>query len=307
MGYDLMTVNRYPVTPYGDDQGMYPALYDLVQLLKAPRATFVRFRDRPVRHAITWYGTFLALATTLSLILWYARVGASSGPWGENIYGNTHALTWQVIVPFLVATAGMLLFCLVVHALVYLCGGRGGFRKTLAAVLYAATPVLLISWIPLTLPAPVVTLTIFAAAFTWSVILAIAGLSLLHELSLWRAVLPVIVVLITLVLVLFILFAQQSHCSSCERYRAITAGCSGGDIRVTYLGGMYGEELQRVTVSINGVQRSSLVNESGRLLLPGTEVIYPGPFAGTSRVLVVGIYPGRQQVLADYALTCSEG
>jgi len=78
------------------------------------------------------------------------------------------------------------------HIWVYLLGGRKGLRQTTKAVLYGATPCLILGWL-----APVNVLV----APIWSILLVIAGLIELHELSPGRSIIAVILAILVPVIV----------------------------------------------------------------------------------------------------------
>lgn len=78
------------------------------------------------------------------------------------------------------------------HIWVYLLGGRKGLRQTTKAVLYGATPCLILGWL-----APVNVLI----APIWSILLVIAGLIELHELSPGRSIIAVILAILVPVIV----------------------------------------------------------------------------------------------------------
>jgi len=78
------------------------------------------------------------------------------------------------------------------HIWTYLLGGRKGLRQTTKAVLYGATPCLILGWL-----APVNVLI----APIWSVLLIIGGLIELHELSPGRSIIAVILAILVPIIV----------------------------------------------------------------------------------------------------------
>ena len=78
------------------------------------------------------------------------------------------------------------------HIWTYLLGGRKGLRQTTKAVVYGATPCLILGWL-----APVNVLI----APIWSVLLIIGGLIELHELSPGRSIIAVILAILVPVIV----------------------------------------------------------------------------------------------------------
>ena len=104
-----------------------------------------------------------------------------------------------VIIPLLLLfSAGLLIFGLVFHLLVYASGGREGMERTLAVLLYAATPLLLTLWIfeiiwMFQVP---VSPFIFPVFILWPVILAVIGIRVVHDISVFRASVPFFLLLI---------------------------------------------------------------------------------------------------------------
>jgi len=78
------------------------------------------------------------------------------------------------------------------HIWTYLLGGKKGLRQTTKAVLYGATPCLILGWL-----APVNVLI----APIWSVLLVIGGLVELHELSPGRSIIAVTLAILVPVIV----------------------------------------------------------------------------------------------------------
>ena len=78
------------------------------------------------------------------------------------------------------------------HIWTYLLGGKKGLRQTTKAVVYGATPCLILGWL-----APVNVLI----APIWSVLLVIGGLVELHELSPGRSIIAVILAILVPVIV----------------------------------------------------------------------------------------------------------
>ena len=78
------------------------------------------------------------------------------------------------------------------HIWTYLLGGKKGLRQTTKAVVYGATPCLILGWL-----APVNVLI----APIWSVLLIIGGLIELHELSPGRSIIAVILAILVPVIV----------------------------------------------------------------------------------------------------------
>ncbi len=99
-----------------------------------------------------------------------------------------------VYLVFLALLFGVFLVGLIFHAFVILLDGRKGVRETIKTTMYAATPGLLLGWIPF----------IGVIGWLWSFVLLILGLRDNHGLSFEQAVLagvaPVILGLIMLVL-----------------------------------------------------------------------------------------------------------
>src|SRR3989344_4501130 len=84
----------------------------------------------------------------------------------------------------------------VIHIFVYLFGGRGGYLNSFKSATYAATPALLLGWIPI---------IEFIAGIYSAFYLYPKGLSILHDISFVRAFLAVLlpaVIIISTILIL---------------------------------------------------------------------------------------------------------
>ncbi|MBP1930010.1 hypothetical protein J2741_002606 [Methanolinea mesophila] len=84
-----------------------------------------------------------------------------------------------------------------VHIFVWLFGGRKGYIQTVKAMMYAATPSFLLSWIPL----------VSIIGSIWTLILEIIGIRELHEISTGRAVAAVIIPIVIIVIIIALIVA----------------------------------------------------------------------------------------------------
>jgi len=96
---------------------------------------------------------------------------------------------WFLILMFLIFLKGFFL-----HAFVILLGGEQGIKKTLLVILYAATPFLLIGWIPY----------IWIIGLIWSIILFIIGIKIIQNLSWPKAAATIIIPLLLGIIILIL-------------------------------------------------------------------------------------------------------
>jgi hypothetical protein len=118
-----------------------------------------------------------------------------------GIIRQTFYFRHPVIGFFLVLLGGVIfapLFSAWLHLCVYVVGGRKSFTNTLKAVMYGATPVLLLSWIPL----------IGIIFYLWGMVLAIFGIHELHEIEGDQAAFAVIVAAVIVVVIIVLLMAR---------------------------------------------------------------------------------------------------
>lgn len=215
----------------------------------------------------------------------------------------------------LLFVAGFAVFAFFFHPLVYLSGGREGPGRTLAVLLYAATPVLLGFW---ALEAGwlynIFLLNILIPLlFGWAVVIAAAGLRELHGLSVLRAALPfflmvIVVFLLFLVFVVLTWVISPNPCGGCSKISAVTAACSGEQINVTYMGGQDAGMLVNVTVYETDRTRARVMGGPEGILPVGSVLVLDGPFHTPANVIALAHYTdGSEQVVLDTRMDCGSG
>ena len=173
----------------------------------SPSKTFDDSKEDTVGDAFKFYAAILVIYAVLIAII---SVGLSAFAAIEGIFGASFKdvltpLLGAAVAPlfaigfFIVALVagiiGVFIGGLRLHIWVYLVGGRKGVGQTIKAVMYGATPSLLLGWLT-----PIETLhigTLIAIiAGIWALIVGIIGIRQLHELSTGRAALAVILAII---------------------------------------------------------------------------------------------------------------
>ncbi len=149
----------------------------------SPSSQFAAAREDTVSDALTYFvpllaflGAIIAIAVTGVVIMAelpvvsapLLGVGTFAGIIIAGVFGAMYISVW-------------------LHIWVYLLGGRNGFKQTLKAITYGATPCLVLGW----LPGPNIII-----APIWSLLLVINGLAELHEMSPGMAILSVVLAIL---------------------------------------------------------------------------------------------------------------
>ena len=168
-----------------------------------PARQFAAAKDDSLSDAFKYYTPLLAiLGAILSIVVAIAAskivsmLGLSGFALMEGLpeLGKIIPLlgVGTFVVTIVLGILAALYIAVWLHIWVYLLGGRKGLRQTTKAVLYGATPCLILGWL-----APVNVLV----APIWSILLVIAGLIELHELSPGRSIIAVILAILVPVIV----------------------------------------------------------------------------------------------------------
>ena len=162
--------------------------------LFSPSETFDASKEDTLGDAFKYYIILLLIPALLSAVIAAVAFSLLAGFFGMMLPGVMPALTgagaavaFIVFIYVLIAGAiGVLIGGLWLHIWVYLVGGRKGLTQTFKALMYGATPSLLLGWIPF----------INFLASIWALIVEIIGIRQLHEISTGRAVAAVILAII---------------------------------------------------------------------------------------------------------------
>ncbi|MDI6810781.1 MAG: YIP1 family protein [archaeon] len=162
--------------------------------LFSPSKTFDASKEDMIGDAFKYYVVILMIPAVLLAIIaavafslfagMFGMFGVPAMPFGAAM---GPLLTVGVFILLLAGgLIGVFIDGLWLHLWVYLVGGRNGVVQTIKAVMYGATPSLLMGWIPI----------FNVIALIWALIVGIIGVRQLHELSTGKAILAVIVALI---------------------------------------------------------------------------------------------------------------
>ena len=162
--------------------------------LFSPSETFDASKEDTLGDAFKYYIILLLIPALLSAVIAAVAFSLFAGFFGMMLPGVMPALAgagaavaFIVFIYVLIAGAiGVLIGGLWLHIWVYLVGGRKGLTQTFKALMYGATPSLLLGWIPF----------INFLALIWALIVEIIGIRQLHEISTGRAVAAVILAII---------------------------------------------------------------------------------------------------------------
>ena len=299
-----------------EEEGKVPGsdLRNITGFLLHPARAFRDTREASFRDGLRYYAIFLiaAIALTALVVVNHAVSMAQKYPLGYHAPVLPY-VSVIVAASLLAGTAGFGIVALLLHLLVVACGGRKGVVRTVNALLYAATPLLLLGWllVALALYNSPAYIPVLIAVILWAVALAVLGLREFHGLSTARAVMPFLlaVVLILIGLLVILALAEGDPCGGmCSHVTAATAACSGDNILVTYQGGVDASSLVNLTVRINGEVRSPQIGGMEGVLPVGSSAVYTGPFPGRNNVVATAYYSdGLQQVILDTYLGCGSG
>jgi len=176
--------------------------------LFSPSETFDASKEDTLGDAFKYFIILLLISALLSAVIAVVASSLFAGFFGRMLPGFMSALLAlagagaavafiAVFIYMLIAGAiGVLIGGLWLHIWVYLVGGRKGLTQTFKALMYGATPSLLLGWIP----------AIGFLASIWALIVEIIGIRQLHEISTGRAVAAVILAIIIPLVVLLVVW-----------------------------------------------------------------------------------------------------
>jgi hypothetical protein len=161
-------------------------------LLK-PVETFQKSRGDDVAPVMAYFAVLLIFYGILSAIISAAGIMMSPLPSMLKLgFGVADPVIVFITVLFSVIIAWLflvLVWGLWLHLFAYIVGARKGIMETEKAVIYGATPFLLLGWIP------VIGMIIGGI---WAIILTIIGLRELHQVSTGKAVLAYVLALVVI-------------------------------------------------------------------------------------------------------------
>ena len=171
--------------------------------LFSPSETFDASKEDTLGDAFKYYIILLLIPALLSAVIAAVAFSLLAGFFGRMLPFMSASLAFAgagaavvVFLYVLIAGAiGVLIGGLWLHIWVYLVGGRKGLTQTFKALMYGATPSLLLGWIPF----------INFLASIWALIVEIIGIRQLHEISTGRAVAAVILAIIIPLVVWFMI------------------------------------------------------------------------------------------------------
>jgi hypothetical protein len=177
---------------------------DVVGFLMKPRETFKKSKDRSLGCAFEYYVglliIFSILFTIVSIALGVAHFNTVVSqvamiPFiGKALAGSLSHFSgfvavWKLFAAyalFLILLFGIFLIGFMYHVFVLLFGGEKGVVQTVRTTMFAATPALLLGWIPY----------IWTFGLLWAAIIFIIGISETQEISTGRGVAVIVVPLV---------------------------------------------------------------------------------------------------------------
>jgi hypothetical protein len=162
--------------------------------LMDPVETFRNAQSDDMGEALKYFAIILAINSVLSGLLVMAGIGAYTDVpgMGAGVAGGIVA----IIGGFIGGVIGIFVAGLIIHIFVALIVGGNGIEQTLKAVMYGATPAMLLGWIPF----------ISIIGGLWSLVLYIIGIRELHDTTTGKAAIAVVLPAI-IGIVLVVMFA----------------------------------------------------------------------------------------------------
>jgi len=183
---------------------VYTFIEGIKDLLISPVESFEKLRHSSLRQAYLQYVILLivySLLLGIMFVISYQMVLTSYQTQLATIpfIGSVLAMKLDLLKPLLISWSFFLVYLwflllmyfifikgLFLHAFVFLLGGEQGLSKTFQVILFAATPYLLLGWIP----------HLWIIGLIWSAVLWVIGIKIFQELSWERAVATIIVPLL---------------------------------------------------------------------------------------------------------------
>ncbi len=165
-----------------------PIIERIKGVLFHPAETFAEtIRNDTLKNTLIYLLILVAIFSILAGVIMLVGVSDYAG---GLVVGS---LSIIAIIPllFFAGLVGTIISAVYMHIWVYIVGGREGITETWKAVIYAATPSLLLGWIPV----------IGFVVGIWSLVLTIIGIRELQQISTGKAVLAVIIGIIIGILV----------------------------------------------------------------------------------------------------------
>lgn len=187
-------------------------LDDLVANVKgfimSPSATFVKTRDTSLGAAYQYYVALLVIFTvlfgivtvTMGLVSFNTMIGSLAviPVVGGLIAGGASKFMWFVVALDVLFVYLVFLFLLVWifiggvlnHVFVLLMDGKKGVGQTIKTMMYAATPALLLGWIPF----------VAVLGYIWALVLFVLGIKENQDMKIEHAALVVLVPIVLLLI-----------------------------------------------------------------------------------------------------------
>jgi len=176
------------------------------KFLLEPSKAFNSVKKETVGEAFKYFLVPLLIGSLLSAVVFAIATGVFMDflgmIWGSSLgrLVDTLGAGLAGIVYFIVMIVGGIVGTFIVslwtHIWVYLVGGRKGLNQTIKAIMYGATPSLLLSWLPV----------INSIGVIWSIVLQVIGIKKLHEITTGRAAVAAILAIVIPAIIIFIFF-----------------------------------------------------------------------------------------------------
>jgi len=203
----------------GEDEKMIKKILQKArEFLRHPVEEFRISKDDPFIEVLTYYTILFFLDIVLTLVFSSGDLLMIAQRGLPNVGGTIDSLMPFLIIfgndlfkTLFLGTLGLLTGGILIHAGVYLAGGRKGIKKTFTALMYGLTPYLMTSWITSLVSQAGIGGDIIAffgvvIIVGWTIVVIIYGVRELQEISTERAGVAVGVPLVVLPFIAVVLF-----------------------------------------------------------------------------------------------------
>ena len=172
--------------------------------LSEPSRAFESARDEAIEEAMKYYLFIAAVYSLLSAIM-YAIIYAMVSPVVSkyDLLTEPHGIAEifsDFFMSLMLMIIGVFIWGVLLHIFVYILGGRKEITRTLKAVIYGSTPLVLMGWIPL--------IGIFG--WIWLFALHVVGIQQYQEISTGRAIASVMIPIILIFMLAIVLLVVIS-------------------------------------------------------------------------------------------------
>ena len=168
---------------------MYLKKIELV--LKNPVKFFNQAKkEKNLKDAFFYYG-FLSIISMLGLSAVYFLAYNYSIQISYSSFLGIPSQDFNPISTYIISLIGIFINVFIIHLFIRLFKGKGNYADSFKAFAYGSTPSLLLGWVP----------GVGVVFGLWSIYLIIKGLSVLHKMSMVKALVAVLMIFVVLIVI----------------------------------------------------------------------------------------------------------